>query len=107
MTRDEAVALLKGRKPETILFVEHQIDKFGKTVGRFFDFSEQGLVDITRIVGNFNESGLLRLMNTKKNCGVYVICTRKPESIVRDISEEVYGKWNVIKSGVLPYNEIF
>lgn len=83
-------------KCKRVLYVEHK-RKGRASTGRYYALTAQGLHEITQYVAALLFMTPVKVHNNKKSIGEDCIETNHPDSLVRDVAEEVYGKWNVLE----------
>ncbi len=110
MDKFDAKLFLSGLKTKNILFVEHwKGDATGDCAGRFYAITDkQGLLHITHQLLTFMEiENFYTVKHLRLKTGVPCIRVKDPITFMRDVSEELYGRWNEFNVAILEKNNVF
>lgn len=93
-----------------ILYTEHRNGTF--SCGRFFILGDNGEVrnitfQIARCLEIYDSHNIVRVLNHKTGESVKCIKTIHPDSLIRDLSEKLYDRWDVINFYILENERMF
>ena len=113
---DSKLVLASILKREPALYVEHKrqiSDGETYTLGKYYTFTENGLLhitfDIAVCLNMYNEKYIIRnVFNHKTKCSEVCLKTiKKPDTVIRNLSELLFGRWNAIKLYTLESRKVF
>lgn len=103
MNKFEAkLALSSLLKRNPVIYIEYEIQENKYSCGRYYTFNKVTNLyhitfDIACVLDMYDDFFLVPAFNWRTKRAEKCIKTRHPETLVRDLSQELFLRWNAIK----------